>query len=76
MPGNGSGWSLTVAVLLVGCAADKPAAVQETATLKTQTDWVLAVAFDPDGKTLASGSQDKTVKLWSVAKALRRKPSR
>ncbi len=26
----------------------------------------MSVAFDPQGETLASGSDDKTVKLWDV----------
>ena len=28
---------------------------------------IWSVAFTSDGKTLASGSDDKTVKLWDVA---------
>jgi WD40 repeat protein len=35
-------------------------------TLKGHTDLVRSVAYSPDGMTLASGSQDKTIKLWDV----------
>ncbi|HEX3144743.1 MAG TPA: GTP-binding protein [Pyrinomonadaceae bacterium] len=43
-----------------------PAGVKRLRTLEGHQLTVRSVAFDPQGETLASGSSDKTVKLWEV----------
>src|SRR5260370_34286975 len=41
--------------------------IKERATLRGHKAAVASVAFSPDGKALASGSVDGTIKLWEVA---------
>jgi WD40 repeat protein len=44
-------------------------AKQKVLTLKGHSDWfggINSIAFSPNGKILASGSKDKTIKLWQV----------
>jgi WD40 repeat protein len=41
--------------------------VQHVGTLRGATNFTYALAFSPDGKTLASANVDTTAKLWNVA---------
>ena len=57
-----------IALLAIYCgagstsAADKPIAKLEGPKAR-----ITSLAYSPDGKTLASASADKTIKLWGIA---------
>ena len=36
-------------------------------TLKGHTDYIWEVAYSPDGKRIASGSWDESIKIWDAA---------
>jgi WD40 repeat protein len=39
----------------------------EKFTLPGHSHWVNAIAVTPDGKTVISGSDDNTIKIWDLA---------
>jgi WD40 repeat protein len=51
---------------LVVESASVHAQVTPARSLARHTDSVTCLAYAPDGKTIVSGSKDKTIRLWDV----------
>ena len=59
-------WAFTFLLVSLLCLPMGTATAQLKATLEGHTEVVWSVAFSLDGKTLASGSWDQTIRLWDV----------
>jgi dipeptidyl aminopeptidase/acylaminoacyl peptidase len=70
LDGNVKLWDVASAL---GEATGTPGAVRLVGLLQDHTSSVISLAFSPDGKSLASGSDDTRVIVWDVAKGTSRR---
>jgi len=59
-----------VSVVLAAARAETPALeLAPTMELRGHDGWVRTLAFHPEGRRLASGGPDRTVRIWDLEQA-------